>query len=52
MGHEHWHGHSLKHGLCRTSQDELSQAAVAIAAHDDQIGTKVAGVGQQRLTGT
>jgi hypothetical protein len=51
MGHEDWDRHRLKNGSCGAPQDELAQTAVAICAHDDEIGANIAGVRQERLTG-
>ena len=52
MGHQHGNRHGLKDPAGRAAEHDLPQPRVAIAAHHDQIGLYVGGMGQKRAGNT
>lgn len=48
MRHQCRHSHALEHSLRRTAQNEFSQAGVSVAAHHDQVGRRIGGIGEDR----
>ena len=47
--HQHRNGHGLQHRAAGAAQDPLARAAVAVAAHDEEVRTEVADAREQLL---